>query len=124
MPPKSTSKASAPKRSDDLGSKICSILVGSESDVICIQVNLNCTLNILMDFVKKTALSKVNIRIKQLSDLPIDDPQSTQASSTLKIMTDIVQKLNAENVTLELFDESGVSANCRDVIPIIIDIIK
>mmetsp|Transcript_16679 Transcript_16679/g.25080 ORF Transcript_16679/g.25080 Transcript_16679/m.25080 type:complete len:180 (+) Transcript_16679:40-579(+) len=68
MGPKPNAKGQ-PKKSDNaMGAKIASIVAGDPDNLTCVQVNLNCYLDIILDFAKRNLVVKLDRKIESMNE--------------------------------------------------------
>jgi hypothetical protein len=111
------------RKHDDPGAKFCTIVIGPENSQTSILVNLNCTVNILLDHIKRTMIAKTQLKLKELkeeeqniiSSGSIENSNMKDIESYMNVYNDIAGHLAVENVVIDLHDLSNISTNCLEV---------
>ena len=135
MGPKVNPKGATKKleSTDFVGAKISTLWVGEVNDSVSVRINLNCALDIGLDFARKSLLAGLESKIREVNER-INQPQvsprsarSEEAAAANKPdvekltqimgqLADFKRLLDSRDITkLELFDEGGVCINCQQV---------
>jgi hypothetical protein len=134
MPPKpAVQKKASTVSGDFVGAKFCSLSVGDPNDPVKVKVNLNCALDIVLDYARKGLISgvdakikEVNLRIEELAAMKFEEGEEEAVNANevergklglvVKQLQEFKQLLDCSNVSkLELYDEGGAAMNCQQV---------
>lgn len=125
MPPKAAANKA---QSVITGAKIATIMIGPTENPIFAQVNLNCPLDIVIDYTKRVLTQGIEQRLKEIAtklseELPPEDNVTPLSSSDKDKLLDMEAKISKIREVLqsvsvdkiELMETTGASLNCQQV---------
>ena len=133
MPPKPAAKGKGKvvDVQSIVGAKFAWVTAGQLSNPIKIIVNLNCPVDILLDFIRREMLARVEALIvstKERISLETPHPEgptgdrggtpnhdNSDIQTLFTKLSELQSTLSGEGVALDLNDPTGVCANCSEV---------
>lgn len=109
-----------------IGAKFAWICIGPTHKKLSVIVNLNCTLDILLDYAKRSLSKKIDDEVNGLNEMLCKEselPQETENVESLKIlreqnqqildkMLDIQAIINSDGLVWDLCDPAGQPIHC------------
>ena len=115
------------------GAKFATVCVGTAEHPLSMLINLNCPLDIILDNVKRLLAKRIDSTIQEIKETQAAEPAAqpaegepdaeaeaapppNPADEAIAKLQDIKNKLTNSEITIDLVDKSGTSANCKEVI--------
>lgn len=114
---------SSRNRKEEPGAKIANIIIGVQETPLVVKANLNCPLDMILDYVRVQFVKKLNGKLaKDISrNASIDETTEGSGTSTAdlqnmsKFWIQFHSELSGEDVVLDLIDGNEALVDCQQV---------